>query len=88
LEALAAGRPLIATDVPGCREVVRDGRNGILVPPRNPEALAEAMLAILRNPARLKAMAAAGRELVETTFNAETIALDLMRQMGLGRNST
>jgi glycosyltransferase involved in cell wall biosynthesis len=86
LEAMAAGRPLIATDVPGCREVVRHGRNGFLVPPKDPEALAEAMRTIVLCPARLREMAAASRDLALTTFNAETIALDLMAHMGLERN--
>ncbi|MDR2076646.1 MAG: glycosyltransferase family 4 protein [Desulfovibrio sp.] len=86
LEAMAVGRPLIAANVPGCREVVLDGRNGLLVPPRNPEALAEAMQTILQDPARLQEMAAAGRNLVRTAFNAETVALDLMRHMDLERN--
>jgi glycosyltransferase involved in cell wall biosynthesis len=84
LEAMAVGRPLIATDVPGCREVVRHGLNGLLVPPGNPEALAEAMRSMaLESPDRLREMAAAGRELAQNSFNAESIALDLMRQMGL-----
>jgi glycosyltransferase involved in cell wall biosynthesis len=86
LEAMAVGRPLIATDVPGCREVVQNGRNGLLVPPRDPAALAEAMRTIVLSPARLRKMAAASRDLVRTTFNAETIALDLMAHMGLERN--
>lgn len=85
LEAMAVGRPLIATDVPGCREVVLNGQNGLLVPPKDPEALAEAMQAILRDPALLRKMAAAGRDLARTTFNAESVALDLMRHMGLER---
>ena len=42
-EAAAAGRPLVATDVPGCREAVVDGENGFLVPARDPAALAEAL---------------------------------------------
>ena len=40
IEAAVYGRPLIATDVPGCREIVKDGFNGILIPPRNAVALA------------------------------------------------
>src|SRR5690606_6595831 len=42
-EAMAMGRPVITTDVPGCRQTVRDGVNGYLVPPRDADALAEAM---------------------------------------------
>lgn len=47
LEALASGRPIITTDVPGCRETVVQGYNGLLVPPRNPTALAQAMIDML-----------------------------------------
>lgn len=47
LEAAAMGKPLIATDVPGCTEIARSGENAILCPPRNAEALANAMLAML-----------------------------------------
>jgi glycosyltransferase involved in cell wall biosynthesis len=47
LEAAAMGKPIVATDVPGCREVVVDGQNGFLVPPRNPQALAEALEKLL-----------------------------------------
>ena len=47
LEALSTGRPVITTDVPGCRETVIHKKNGLLVPPRNPKALAKAMIALL-----------------------------------------
>jgi glycosyltransferase involved in cell wall biosynthesis len=49
LEAAACGRPLVATDVPGCREVVRDGENGYLVLPRNPNNLSETLLRLVIN---------------------------------------
>src|SRR3546814_3608794 len=51
LEALATGRPIITTDMPGCREPVREGLNGFLVPPRNAEKLAAAMERFLADPA-------------------------------------
>ena len=47
LEAMAMGRPILTTDVPGCRETVRHGKNGILVPPRDWQALASAMVRLL-----------------------------------------
>jgi glycosyltransferase involved in cell wall biosynthesis len=50
LESMAAGTPVIATDIPGTNEIIRHGENGWLVPPRNPTALAEAILHLLTNP--------------------------------------
>jgi len=74
LEAAARGRPLVATDVPGCREVVRDGVNGILVPPRDAGALAGAIKALARDAALRRKMGAAGRRIVEAEF-ADAIVL-------------
>ena len=51
LEAAASGRPIVTTDMPGCREVVRDGENGFLVPPRDPAALAAAIERLVADPA-------------------------------------
>lgn len=75
LEAMAAGLPVVATDVGGNREVVVPGETGVLVPARDPAALAEGMLAVLRDPARAAAMGAAGRARVEAEFSiARTVA--------------
>ena len=49
LEAAACGRPLIATDVPGCREIARQGVNALLVPVNDPEALANAIEALMKD---------------------------------------
>jgi glycosyltransferase involved in cell wall biosynthesis len=59
LEALAIGRPVVTTDVPGCRETVVDGENGFLVPARDAEALAEAMLRFSSDPGLAARMAEA-----------------------------
>jgi glycosyltransferase involved in cell wall biosynthesis len=73
LEAAAAGRPAIASDVPGCREVVRDGVTGLLVPPRDAAALAAAMLR-LGVDAKLRArMAQATRERAEALYSIEDV---------------
>ncbi len=57
--------PVIGTRLEGIPELVTDGETGLLVPPRNPEALAQAMLRVVENPSRAKAMARAGRKRVE-----------------------
>jgi glycosyltransferase involved in cell wall biosynthesis len=68
LEAMAAGRPVVATAVGDLPSVVRDGEGGLIVPPGDPGALANAMSAILSEPARAAAMGARGRQLVERTY--------------------
>ena len=80
LEAAACGRPLVATDVPGCRDICRNGETGSLVPARNAQALADAIAALLQQPARCALYGAAARALVEREFsstiiNAQTLAL-------------
>ncbi|MEM8493799.1 MAG: glycosyltransferase, partial [Planctomycetota bacterium] len=86
VEAMAAGRAVIATDAGGVRETVVDGQTGLLVPPGDAGAMADAMLALLRDPARRRTMAAAGRERAITEFHirrtsAECVALiqDVLR---------
>jgi len=92
LEAAACGRPIVTTNTPGCREVVRNGENGLLVPPHDVAALAEAIAALASDPARRQAMGRAGRALVEREFAepvivAQTLALydELLRETTGGR---
>ncbi len=73
LEAAACGRPMIASDVPGCREIVRSGVNGLLVPPDDPAALATAIEQLARDPALRRLYGEAGRHLVETEFSSDRI---------------
>jgi glycosyltransferase involved in cell wall biosynthesis len=68
-EALAVETPVIGTSLEGIPELITDGETGLLVPPRNPDALAQAMLRMIENPTRAKAMARAGRKRVETRFS-------------------
>jgi glycosyltransferase involved in cell wall biosynthesis len=73
LEAAAAARPIVTTDVPGCREVVRDGENGFVVPPRDSARLADAIASVLRDPALARAMGARSRALAEREFGIEKV---------------
>jgi glycosyltransferase involved in cell wall biosynthesis len=69
LEGAAMARPLIATDVPGCRCVVEDGVNGLLCRARNAQSLAEAMSRFLKlDWSERRQMGSAGREMVEIRF--------------------
>jgi glycosyltransferase involved in cell wall biosynthesis len=78
LEACASGRPVIATAVPGCREVVRDGENGFLVPAKDPDALAKAMRVLLENPVLRMRMGSRGREIVAREFSAGQISKETL----------
>lgn len=71
LEAMAAGLPVVATAVGGTPEVVVDGVTGILVPPRDPDALAEAILRLLRDPDLRRSMGQAARARIEQHFSIE-----------------
>jgi glycosyltransferase involved in cell wall biosynthesis len=73
IEAAAAGRPIVASDVPGCREVVDHGENGLLVPPGDPIALAEALALLAGDPILRRKMGAAGRLKAVNQFANETI---------------
>jgi glycosyltransferase involved in cell wall biosynthesis len=68
-EALAVETPVIGTNLEGMPELITDGETGLLVPPRNPDALAQAILRVVENPTRAKAMARAGRKHVEARFS-------------------
>lgn len=71
LEAMALGKPVIASRVGGTPEVVVDGETGLLVEPANPQALAQALTVLLRNPQRARRMGEAGRARVERLFDLE-----------------
>jgi glycosyltransferase involved in cell wall biosynthesis len=84
LEALATGRPVITTDVPGCRETVVHGKNGFLVPPNDPEALAEAMTKMIEmQPADIQKMADASVNLARKKFDVHKVNADILRIMDL-----
>lgn len=76
LEAAACGLPIVAADVTGCREVVRDGYNGLLVPPRDAAALSAALLRLIAEPNTRKLMGARGRQRARQEFAQERIVAE------------
>jgi glycosyltransferase involved in cell wall biosynthesis len=74
LEAAAMGLPLITTDMPGCRDVVRHDVNGLLVPPKDTSALVAAIVELVRNTAKRAAFGVASRDLVTRRFSSTLIA--------------
>ena len=92
LEAMAAGLPCVTTDVPGCREAVLNGENGLLVPPRDVFALANALEILLNNPDLARKMGQRGRQRLELEFSTEHVnasTLKLYREIlvndGIGK---
>jgi glycosyltransferase involved in cell wall biosynthesis len=69
VEAMAVGRPVVASAVDGIPEVVQDGVTGCLVPPRDPGALAQALVALIKDPGRLRVMGKASRQRAERHFD-------------------
>jgi L-malate glycosyltransferase len=72
MEAMAAGLPVVATNVGGNPEIVQDGTTGILVPSRDPDALSAAMIRVLKNPSLARQFGHAGRERVAKHFSLES----------------
>jgi glycosyltransferase involved in cell wall biosynthesis len=73
LEAMASGKPVVTTKAGGTEDIVRDGETGLLAPPRDPEALARAILALLSDPGRASSMGIEARKDVERRFSWETV---------------
>jgi glycosyltransferase involved in cell wall biosynthesis len=76
MEAMYAGVPIVASDIPSMREVIGDA--GVLVPPENPGALSSAIAELAGDPARRGGLAAAGRERAQELFTAERMAADTL----------
>ncbi|UJS24298.1 glycosyltransferase family 4 protein [Thiothrix winogradskyi] len=83
LEAMATGRPILTTDVPGCRETVIPGENGYLVPKANAQALAERMIWFIENRDQWERMGKRSRELAEEKYDVHKVNAQLMEIMGL-----
>lgn len=71
-EAMALGRPVVTTDVPGCRETVVEGKNGFMVPAADHEALAHAMQKFAENPVMIERMGKESRQMAEERFDVHT----------------
>jgi glycosyltransferase involved in cell wall biosynthesis len=82
LEAAACGKPLIATDVPGCRDIVTHGVNGLLVPVRDSAALASAIDSLLRDSSLRATMGEAGRGVVLRAFSVEKVVGQVVELYG------
>lgn len=82
-EAMAIGRAVITTDVPGCRETVVDGVNGFLVPKWDPEALAKKMIYFIEHPEQVRMMGAESYKIAVEKFDAEKVNQRLVNILGL-----
>jgi glycosyltransferase involved in cell wall biosynthesis len=85
LEGASCGRAVLTSDVPGCRALVRDGIEGLLVPPGDAEALSAGMVALARDPARIAHMGEAARERVLSGFTERHVidaVAGLYRELG------
>ena len=78
IEAAACGRAIVTTDAPGCREIVRNGENGLLVPVRDSRALAEALRLLIENAPLRATMGSKGRELVVREFSVERVVQETL----------
>ena len=74
VEAMAAGAPVITTNVSGIPELVQDGENGVLIPPGDANRLAESVLRLHRAPALAASLGAAGRRTVAERFDGNALA--------------
>ena len=83
LEAMAMGRPVITTDAPGCRETVREGENGFLVPVKDVGALVQAMKRFLDNPALVQTMGEKARQIAVDKYDVHKVNAAMIAAMGL-----
>ncbi|MGH8116516.1 MAG: glycosyltransferase, partial [Rhodanobacteraceae bacterium] len=72
-EGAACGLPLVTTDMPGCREVVTDGKDGLLIPPRNADALASAVARLLDSPELARRLGEAARAKALAVFDERIV---------------
>jgi glycosyltransferase involved in cell wall biosynthesis len=82
-EGMAMGRPVIASDVPGCRQTVRNKVNGLLVPPKDYKALADAMIYLYKNPETGIKMGEEGYKIAKEVFDVDKINEKILNEMGI-----
>jgi len=87
LEAMSMARPIITTDVPGCRQTVEDGVTGFLTPPFEPGGLMRAMERFVLQPELIGPMGQASRRLAEERFDARTVVADMLAALPLPENA-
>ena len=85
LEAMAMGRPVVVTDVPGCRQTVEPGENGFLVAPRDIHGLARAMTHFIGEPELVRSMGEKGRALAQERFDVRDVSETLLKILDLRR---
>jgi glycosyltransferase involved in cell wall biosynthesis len=78
IEAAACGHPVVTTNVPGCKEIVCHGKNGLLVPPKDYKALADALYQLIKSPELRKKMGEKGRKMVEEGFSEDIVVRKTM----------
>lgn len=83
LEAMSMGRAIITTDAPGCRETVIEGENGFLVPIKDADALAKAMIRFIEQPELIASMGKRSREIAEQKYDVEIVNRQMLEGMGL-----
>ncbi|HDU8586248.1 TPA: glycosyltransferase family 4 protein [Vibrio alginolyticus] len=83
LEAMAMGRPILTTDVPGCRETVIDGENGWLVEKANAEQLAERMIWFIENQDKWQEMGKSSHDMAYEKFDVHKVNVEILKIMGL-----
>ena len=83
LEAMAMGRAVITTDAPGCRETVVDGDNGFLVPVKDVNALADAMIKMVATPGLAASMGERSRRIAEEKYDVHKVNAAMLEGMGI-----
>ena len=83
LEAMSMEKPIITTHRPGCRETVVDGENGFLIPPKDAQALEDAMEYFLKHPETIQGMGRRSRQIVAEKFDVRKVNATILETMGL-----